>query len=136
MGIPKSGTNIVLHMQQGLEIKSISLLYEESHVTNHVDMRIKGDSTVQAALSNAFDCESNLVRTSSTIVRCENLFINATQLKEAQHILTPVHTDVINVNNAVNTHSIQNDLKKHVKNVVRADITQSQVQKMQEHCKQ
>ena len=51
-------------------------------------MRIKGDATVQAALSNAINRESNLVRTSSTIVRCENVFTNVTQLKET-HVVLP-----------------------------------------------
>ena len=52
-GVPRSGTNLIFHMQQGLEIPTISQLYEEAHCLNHTAMRLKGDPVVNAAMDNA-----------------------------------------------------------------------------------
>ena len=42
-GIPRSGTNLIFHMKDGLNIPTIYSLYEETHSLNHTAMRIKGD---------------------------------------------------------------------------------------------
>ena len=52
-GVPCSGTNLIFHMQQGLEIPRISQLYEEAQCINHTVMRLKGCPVVNAAMDNA-----------------------------------------------------------------------------------
>ena len=73
-GVPSSGTNLIFHMQQGLEITSISDLYEESHCINHVAMRLKGDPIVNSAMNNAIERESQFTRKGSVVVRAEEVF--------------------------------------------------------------
>ena len=61
-GVPRSGTNLVFHMSQGLGIHSIKSLYEETHALDHSAMRLKGDELVNTALDNAITRESKFVR--------------------------------------------------------------------------
>ena len=44
IGVPRSATNVVIHMPQTLDIKSISQLYTETHTVSHTRTRLKGDS--------------------------------------------------------------------------------------------
>ena len=67
-GIPRSGTNLLFHMQQGLGLQSIKSLYEETHALNHSSMRLKGDEVVNSMLDNAIARESQLVRKRSSVV--------------------------------------------------------------------
>ena len=60
-GVPKCGTNLVFHMQEGLGIHTIKELYQETHALNHTAMRLKGDTVVNASLDNAISHESQLV---------------------------------------------------------------------------
>ena len=76
-GVPRSGTNLVFHMQEGLGIHTIKALYEETHANNHTSMRLKGDVIVNASLDNAISRESQLVRKKSSIVRAENTHMTA-----------------------------------------------------------
>ena len=71
-GVPRSGTNLLFHMQEGLGIHTIKSLYEETHALNHMSMRLKGDHIVNACLDNAVSQESNFVRKRSTVVQSEN----------------------------------------------------------------
>ena len=74
------GTNLIFHMQQGLEIPSISALYEEAHCLNHTAMRLKGDPVVNAAMDNAIEHESQFVRKGSVVVRAEKVHSTAMNL--------------------------------------------------------
>ena len=44
-GMPRSGTNIILHCPRTLNIPSISQIYKESHALTHASTRLKGDSS-------------------------------------------------------------------------------------------
>ena len=52
-GLPPSATNLVLHMKEGLDLMSIETLYMTCHTLTHTAMRLKGDSTVNAAIDNS-----------------------------------------------------------------------------------
>ena len=56
-GVPRSGTNPVFHMQEGLWLHMIKALYEETHAINLTAMRLKGDPLVNASLDNAVSHE-------------------------------------------------------------------------------
>ena len=97
-------------MPQGLGIKTVKELYEETHALNHTAMRLKGDKTVNAALDNAIARESQLVRKRSSVVRAEKThtmalnvlypdgeapsFPNDTQHKENSKVLGAVKCKV------------------------------------------
>ena len=49
-GIPRSGTNIVIHCPRTLNIPSITQPYKESHDLTHTSTWLKGDSTVNAII--------------------------------------------------------------------------------------
>ena len=49
-GLPPSATNLVLHMKVGLDIPLIETLYNTFHTLTHTAMRLKGDTTVNAAI--------------------------------------------------------------------------------------
>ena len=72
-GIPPSATNLIFHMQQGLEIPSISQLYTEAHCVKHTAMRLKGDPIVNAAMDNAIEREGQFVRKGSVVVRAQKV---------------------------------------------------------------
>ena len=45
----------IIHLKEGMDIKSITQLYTETHTVSHVRTRLQGDTTVNAAL----DCTLN-----------------------------------------------------------------------------
>ena len=79
-GIPRCGTNLIFHMKDGLQIKSIKSLYEEAHALNHAAIRIKGDETVNLALDNRLAREAQFVRKKSIAVKSQNAYDKALSL--------------------------------------------------------
>ena len=65
-GLPPSATNAILHMKEGLNFKSISELYKESHTVSHTRTRLKGDSIVNAVINASIARESVFTRKKST----------------------------------------------------------------------
>ena len=80
VGIPRSATNVVFHMKEALDIKSISQLYTETHITSHVRTRLQGDSTVNQAINCTLMREGCWTTQISTTVTCEKIFVNAKHL--------------------------------------------------------
>ena len=70
-GLPPSATNAILHMKEGLNFKSISELYMESHTISHTRTRLKGDSNVNAVVNAFIARESVLTRKKSTCNEAE-----------------------------------------------------------------
>ncbi len=44
LSMPTSGTLAIIHANEGLNIKSISHLYKETHVNSHATSRLKADT--------------------------------------------------------------------------------------------
>ena len=76
-GLPPSATNALLHMQEGLGVKSISELYREVHTVSHTRTRLKGDAVVNSAINASIRRESDYTRKKSTCVAAENTFLKA-----------------------------------------------------------
>ena len=70
-GLPRCATNTFLHMSHGMNIKSISALYHETHAVSHARTRLKGDSQVNHALDCRISRESEWTRKQSTTVKAQ-----------------------------------------------------------------
>ena len=58
-------------MKVVLEIPKIETLYHTCHALTHTDMRLKGDKTVNTALNNSIQRESEWTHKASTVVLSE-----------------------------------------------------------------
>ena len=76
-GLPPSATNALIHMQEGLGVKSISELYTEVHSVSHTRTRLKGDPIVNSAINATIQRESDYTRKKSTCVAAETTFLKA-----------------------------------------------------------
>ena len=61
-GLPPSATNALLHMQIGMDIKSISEMYMEAHTVSHTRTRLKGDVIVNSVIDATLIRESEYTR--------------------------------------------------------------------------
>ena len=75
--MPRSATNVMIHSKEGLDIKSISQLYMETHTVSHVRTRTQGDSSVNNAINSSLERESCCTINKSTIVECEASYLDA-----------------------------------------------------------
>ena len=86
--MPRSATNVVIHMQQSLAIKSISQLYTEAHTVSHVRTRLQGDSVVNNAIECTLEREGSWTNKKSTVVQCEAVYMNAKHVNTVQGVTT------------------------------------------------
>ena len=75
-GIPKPGTLAFIFMPNGLNIRSISDLYLESHAMTHMSIRNKSDELVNHCINSRLERERNWTHKKSVTVRCEDIFNN------------------------------------------------------------
>ena len=90
-GIPPSATNAILHMPEGLNVRSISELYRETHTVSHARTRLKGDSIVNSVINSTLERESQYTRKKSTTIEAEATFtaaIHSTTLDDSPPIFT------------------------------------------------
>ena len=64
-------------MPEGLDIKSISELYAETHTVSHTRTRLKGDSIVNSVLDATIVRESEYTRKGSTCIQAEKRYQDA-----------------------------------------------------------
>ena len=70
-GLPPSATNALIHMQEGLHVKSISEFYAEAHTVSHTRTRLKGDKIVNSVVDATIARESQYTRKGSTCIESE-----------------------------------------------------------------
>ena len=70
-GLPPSATNALIHMQEGLDMKSISELYTEAHTVSHTRTRLKGDKIVNSVVDATLARESQYTRKGSICIQAE-----------------------------------------------------------------
>ena len=115
-GVPRSGTNLLFHMHEGLGLHTIKSLYEETHALNHTSMRLKGDHLVNAALDNAVSRESNFVRKGSSVVQAEKTYMRALDMHSQGG-------DIPSPQNGIGCKEREKRIKNKVKAIVK-DSTQ------------
>ena len=111
IGVPRSGTNLLFHMQEGLGLHTIKSLYEETHALNHTSMRLKGDHLVNAAHDNAVSRESNFIRKGSSVVQAEKTYMKALNMHIQGGEITPSQNGI-----GCKEKIIKNKVKTIVKN--------------------
>ena len=116
IGVPRSATNVVIHMKQSLDIKSISQMYTETHTVSHTRTRLKGDTPVNNAINCTLEREGVWTTKKSTTVQCESIYMNAKQLNSVQGE-TPTFTgeDAARLQSQFNT-KVTDTVKKHMTN--------------------
>ena len=70
-------TNAIIHLKKGLDCKSISQLYTETHVISHTRTRLLGDPIVNHVLDSRLQRESNYTRKNCVTTTAEHEYINA-----------------------------------------------------------
>ena len=73
-GLPPSATNALIHMPEGLDVKSISELYKEVHTVSHTRTRLRGDPIVNSAMNATIQRESEYTQKKSTCIEAETVF--------------------------------------------------------------
>ena len=76
-GVPRSGTNVLIHSSKTLNIPSISQLYNQSHALCHTSTRLKGDQIVNDVLDLKISREREWLRKSSAACTSEELYKSA-----------------------------------------------------------
>ena len=109
VGLPRSATNVFIHMTQALDIKSISQLYTEMHTVSHVRTRLQGDSIVNAAIDCTLEREGLWTTKQSTIVHCEATFATAKDTVNTAECEIPTVIKECDFNK-----SVKNTVKKHM----------------------
>ena len=127
-GLPPSATNAIIHMEQGLGVKSISELYTECHAVSHTRTRLKGDSIVNAAINATLERESEYTRKQSTCIAAEEIF--------QQSLQTNTVLDTIPTFTGERAASLKNQFDCKVSDSVKAALAEARRHKWVEHVKQ
>ena len=121
--IPCSGTNLIFHMKEGMNIPTISQLYDEVHSLNLTEMRMKGDPIVNAALDNALSRESQYTRKKSSVVASQSIYdaaISEYSVRCEMPSLPDEECDSVR-------YKLTSDVKKSVKSHVRLSHRESDI---------
>ena len=108
-GLPLCATNAFIHMNNTMNIKSITALYQETHCVTHTATRLKGDTAVNHALDCKVTRESEWTRKKSITVRAQEEFDKAENLNTVFG-MHPVFEDV-----PATVTKFHNTMKKAVK---------------------
>ena len=83
-GIPRSATNAVIHLKEGLDIPSISDMYIEAHNTSHARTRLQGDVNVNHVIDQTLQREERYSRMQCTTTQAENMYRETLHLNTLQ----------------------------------------------------
>ncbi len=75
--MPPSVTSAIIHAKEGLNIKSISHLYKETHAISHATSRLKADTQVNVVLDTRLEYEIRWTCKNSVTVYSESQFHQA-----------------------------------------------------------
>ena len=127
-GVPPSATNAILHMNQGLGVKSISEMYTECHAVSHTRTRLKGDSNVNTAIDATLERESEFTQKKSSCVEAEATFKKSIQTNTVQE-----HIPQFTGERAV---ALRNQFDTNVKDTVKANLALERRKKWEDHVKE
>ena len=73
-GIPKSATNVVIHLKEALDIPSISHTYTEAHNVSHARTQLQGEICVNNVIDNTLQREQHFSHKKCTTTEAEIMF--------------------------------------------------------------
>ena len=114
-GLPKSATNVVIHLEEALDIPSISTIYTEAHVTSHTRTRLQGDDVINNILDATLARESTYTHKQTT-TEAENVFKNVLQQNTVDNEL-PTERKA--------RHKFNMDIRKKVKSVTNSTVQEN-----------
>ena len=132
VGVPKSGTNLIFQMKEGMGIPTISQLYQECHAFNLASIRIKGETNVNLCLDNAIERESQYTRKISTTIKSQCIYEKALNLNCQDGILPSVSSDASNRYK----NKLLSDIKTSVKSISQLEYSENQNQHLSTLLKQ
>ena len=116
-GLPKSGTNIILHSKTTLDIPTIQDLYRECHATTHSSTRLQGDTTVNTMLDHKLAREREWTKKTSTVCDSEALFLKARSTTLGLGSPNPLQSIKSNIKQCVKEDS-ERDRAEHARKLI------------------
>jgi len=116
-GLPKSATNVVIHLKEALDIPSISSVYTEAHNTSHARTRLQGDSVINDVLDHTLHREAEYTR-SQTTTMAEQVFRDTIHLNTVDDQVPQYTGDQARQL----THKFNTTIRTQVRNTTRATI--------------
>ena len=128
-GLPKSATNVVIHLKEALDIPAISAVYTEAHNTSHARTRLQGDKIINDVLDVTLAREDAYTHSAQTTTEAEKVFKETLQLntmageiptytgEKARQLTNKFNADIrTKVRNATRV-GVQEKLSNHAKNL-------------------
>ena len=114
-GLPRSATNAIIHLQGGLDIRSISEMYTEVHATSHARTRLKGDNIVNHVLDTTLLREADYTRKKCTTSEAELTYMDVLNVNTVDGDI-PLYTgDKARQLHNNFSHTVQEQVKKRVR---------------------
>ena len=85
-GLPRSATNVVIHLEEALDIPSITSIYTEAHNTSHARTRLQGDPIINEVLDHTLNREAECVR-GQTTTAAEKMFRDTIHLNTVDNTI-------------------------------------------------
>ena len=126
-GLPPGATNALIHMPEGLDVKSISEMYKEVHTVSHTRTRLKGDHIVNSAINATIQRESEYTHKKSTCIEAETVY----------KVALESNTTLGQVPNFTGAQAgkLKHKFSEDVTNSVKAALNVERRQKWEEHVK-
>ena len=125
-GLPKSATNVIIHLKESLDIPAISAVYTEAHNTSHARTRLQGDKIINDVLDVTLAREDAYIH-SQTTTEAEKVFKETLQLNTVDGEI-PTFTGE---KSRQLTHKFNVDIRTRVKNATKAGVQE----KLSNHAK-
>ena len=125
--MPKSATNVVIHLAEALDIPAISAVYTEAHNTSHARTRLQGDKIINDVLDVTLAREDTYTHSAQTTTEAEKVFKETLQLNTVDgEIPTFTGERARQLSNKFNV-----DIRTKVRNSTRAGVQE----KLSHHAK-
>ena len=126
-GLPRSATNVILHLQEALNIPAISSVYTEAHNTSHARTRLQGDQTINDILDHTLAREATYSRGLQTTMEAEEVFQDTLHLNTVDGEIPTYTGDEARQH----TYTFNKGIKTKVRNATREKVQE----KLQTHAR-
>ncbi len=94
LSMPPSGTHAIIHAKEGLNIKSISHLYKETHAIRHATSRLKADTQMIVSLDTRLEHEIKWTCKNSVTVYSESQFHQANEQQSVMQVKKTIKKNI------------------------------------------